>query len=181
MGLAARPFITQLIKENILHDYESDGRIYVYFSFDQMNDYFSAKTILSMFQTEEEIRKYVTENVLGIVEGEVKNWGNGDLFVHVCALYAEKFGKECIDIIRTINDEIDKEDLFRTYIESFEWRNKIYLSVDELIELCNEFSIEPSVLWNAFINNSVKVGHLLNADALCTVLERYSLAKRDYL
>lgn len=181
LGLVARPFITQLIKENILHDYESDGKNYVYFSFDQMNDYFSAKTILSMFQTEEEIRKYVTENVLGIVEGEFKNWGSGDLFAHVCALYAEKFGKECIDIIRIINDEIDKEDLFRTYIESFEWRNKIYLSVSELIELCNEFSIEPSVLWNAFINNSVKVGHLLNADALCTVLEQYPLAKRDYL
>ena len=57
LGLTARPLITQLIRENILHDYESDGKNYVYFSFDQMNDYFSAKTIFSMFGTEEEIRK----------------------------------------------------------------------------------------------------------------------------
>ncbi len=98
LGLVARPFITQLIQENILHDYVADGKNYVYFSFDQMNDYFSAKTILSMFQTEE-IRKYVYKNVLGIVDGEFKNWESEDLFAHVCALYAEKFGKECIDII----------------------------------------------------------------------------------
>lgn len=181
LGLVARPFVTQLIQENILHDYEADGKNYVYFSFDQMNDYFSAKTILSMFQTEEEIRKYIFENVLEIVDGEYKNWGNGDLFVHVCALYSEKFGKECIDIIQSINDESDREVLFRTYIESFEWRSKINLSISELLELCNEYSIEPSILWNAFINNSVKSGHLLNADALHDVLKRYPLAKRDYL
>lgn len=181
LGLAARPFITQLIQENILHDYESDGKNYVYFSFDQMNDYFSAKTILSMFQTEEEIRKYVTENVLGIVEGEIKNWGSRDLFAHICALYAEKFGKECIDIIQSITDESDREDLFRTYIESFEWRRRIYLSISELIELCNEYYIEPSTLWNAFINNSVKSCHLLNADALHNLLIKYPLSQRDYL
>ena len=180
LGLTARPLITQLIRENILHDYESDGKNYVYFSFDQMNDYFSAKTIFSMFGTEEEIRKYVCENVLGIVDGEFKNWGSEDLFAHICALYAEKFEKECIDIIQSINDESDREDLFRIYIESFEWRRKIYLSISELLKLCNEYSIEPSVLWNAFINNSVKHSHLLNADALYDVLRRYPLAKRDY-
>lgn len=181
LGLVARPFITQLIQENILHDYVVDGKNYVYFSFDQMNDYFSAKTILSMFQTEEEIRKYVSKNVLGIVDGEFKNWESEDLFAHVCALYAEKFGKECIDIIQSINDKSDKEDLFRAYIKSFEWRSKIYLSISELLELCNKYSIESSILWNAFINNSVKLRHLLNADALHEVLKRYSLTQRDYL
>ena len=181
LGLVARPFITQLIHENILHDYESDGKNYVYFTFDQMNDYFSAKTILSMLQTKEEIRKYISENVLGIVDGKFKSWGSEDLFAHVCALYAEKFGKECIDIIQSINDKSDRENLFKTYIESFEWRNNIYLTISELLKLCNEYSVEPSILWNVFINSSVKLSHLLNADALHDVLKRYPLAKRDYL
>ena len=181
MGLIARPFITQLIRENILHDYELDGKNYVYFSFDQMNDYFSAKTILSMFHTQEEIRKYISENVLGIVDGECKNWGHEELFVHVCALYAEKFKTECIDIIQSINNELDRENLFRTYIESFDWRSKIYVSILELLKLCNECSIGQSVLWNTFINNSVKLNHLMNADSLHGVLKRYSLPKRDYL
>lgn len=181
LGLAARPFVTQLIRENILHDYELDGKNYVYFSFDQMNDYFSAKTIFSMFHNKEEIRKYVYDNVLGVIDGEFKNRGNEDLFVHICALYAKKFGKECIDIVQSINDESDKEVLFRAYIESFEWRSNIYLSVSGLLKLCDEYSIETSILWNAFINNSVKQSHLLNADALYEVLKRYSLAERDYL
>ena len=47
-------------------------------------------------------------------------------------------------------------DLFRAYIESFEWRSEIYLNISELLELCNRYFIEPAVLWNSFINNSVK-------------------------
>lgn len=181
LGLAPRSFITQLLRENILHDYESGGKTYVYFSFDQMNDYFSAKTILSMLQTEEEIKKYVHEHVLDIANGEVRNWGGKDLFVHVCALYATKFRKECIDIIDVIDDESDRMDLFRAYIESFEWRSEIYLNISELLELCNRYFIEPAVLWNSFINNSVKQNHLLNADNLYKVLKQYSVSKRDYL
>ena len=181
LGLAPRSFITQLLRENILHDYESGGKTYVYFSFDQMNDYFSAKTILSMLQTEEEIKKYVHEHVLDIANGEVRNWGGKDLFVHVCALYATKFRKECIDIIDVIDDESDRMDLFRAYIESFEWRSEIYLNISELLELCNRYFIEPAVLWNSFINNSVKQNHLLNADNLYKVLKQYSVSRRDYL
>ncbi len=181
LGLGARPFITQLIQENILHDYESDGKNYVYFSFDQMNDYFSAKAILDMFQTEEEIRNYISEKVLCIIDGEYKNWENKDLFVHVCALYADKFEKECIDIIQDIKNKFEREDLFSVYIESFEWRRNIHFSISEILKLCNEYSLEPSVLWNVFMNNSVKVNHMLNADGLHGVLKKYSLADRDYL
>lgn len=181
LGLAARSCITQLIQENILQDKEIDGKFYVCFSFDQMNDYFSAKAIFSMFLTEKEIRNYVLENVLGIVNGSLTHWENKDLFAHVCALFAEKFEEECVDIIRLIDNDTDKADLFEAYIESFEWRSKIYLSLSELLELCHEFSIDPATLWNAFINNSVKADHLLNADRLYDVLKEYSIAERDYV
>lgn len=77
--------------------------------------------------------------------------------------------------------EEHREDLFRAYIESFEWRRKIYFSISEVLKLCNEYSVEPSVLWNVFINNSVKSNHMLNADGLHDVLKKYSLANRDYL
>ena len=181
LGLAARSCITQLIQENILQDKEIDGKFYVCFSFDQMNDYFSAKAIFSMFLTEKEIRNYVLENVLGIVNGSLTHWENKDLFAHVCALFAEKFEEECVDIIRLIDNDTDKADLFEAYIESFEWRSKIYLSLSELLELRHEFSIDPATLWNAFINNSVKADHLLNADRLYDVLKEYSIAERDYV
>ena len=76
---------------------------------------------------------------------------------------------------------MDREELFRAYIESFEWRNKICVSVSELLKLCENYSLEYSVLWDQFINNSVKTGHLLNADALHNTLKGYSLANRDYV
>ncbi|MBS5115448.1 MAG: hypothetical protein KHY88_07115 [Erysipelotrichaceae bacterium] len=181
MGLSAIPFVTQLIRENILHDYESNGKYYLYFTYDQMNDYFSAKTILSMFSKENDIRDYLSKNILGIVDGKFKNWDNEGLFVHVCALYAEKYKKECIEIISDIKDETDKKELFRAYLESFEWRGKIYLTIPKLLKLCNEYYVYPSVLWRVFINNSVKQGHLLSADSLHNVLKTYDLARRDYL
>ena len=59
--------------------------------------------IRDRLQTEEEIKKYVHEHVLDIANGEVRNWGGKDLFVHVCALYATKFRKECIDIIDAVS------------------------------------------------------------------------------
>ena len=158
LGLAPRPFITKLIQENILQDYERNGKNYIYFTFDQMNDYFSAKTILSMYQTEEEIRKFICEKVLEIVDGEIQKLGEVPIFfTHVCALYAEKFGKECIDIIQEINNNLDREDLFRVYIESFEWRNKICASVSELRKLCENYSLEYSDLWDQIYNAEVTV------------------------
>ncbi len=180
LGIAARLFISQLIRENILQDYVIDGKNYVFFTYDQMNDYFSAKTILSKYKTGKEIRKFISDKVLGIINGELTNVGKNDLFVHVCALYAEKFGNECIDIINDITDESNKSNLFRSYIESFEWRRNIYLSISEIMKLCDDYCIETDVVWNAFISNSVKQGHILNADSLHNVLKQYSLVERDY-
>lgn len=181
MGLAARPFITKLIRENILQDYELKGKNYVYFTYDQMNDYFSAKAILSEYQTKEEIRKYILENVLDVEAGKLTNTNNEGLFVHVCALYAKKFKEECIDIIAVITDEMDREDLFGAYIKSFEWRDKIYLTISELLKLCDEHNVDPSIIWNVFMLNSLKKEHRLNADSLHDLLMNFSLTKRDYL
>lgn len=181
LNLSARPVIRRLIQENILHGYESDEKEYLYFAYDQMNDYYPAKVIMDVKRTEEELRDYLTKDILGIVNGEMKNWANVDLFVNTCALFAEKFRKECIDIIDSIDDEDDQEFIFRTYLESFEWRIHIYLSLENFLKYCKKYGLDSSVVWNAFITNSVKPNHLLNADALHSVLMRYPLNKRDYL
>ena len=95
----------------------------------------------------------MTSNATFIGLQNYKELMHDELFVHVCALYAETFKRECIDIINAINDESNRANLFKTYIESFEWRSKIYLSISDLLELCNEYFVEPAVLWNAFINS----------------------------
>lgn len=181
LGITARPFISQLIKENILQSYESDGKEYICFAYDQMNDYYPANVIMTQYHTEKEIRECLINNVLGIQDGEIKNWGNEELFVNACALFAAKFHKECIDLLEMIIDESDREYIFKTYIESLEWRTEIYLSLEDIMNYCNKYYIDPSTVWNSFIANSVKPSHLMNADALHSLLKRYPLNKRDYL
>lgn len=141
LNLSARPVIRRLIQENILHGYESDEKEYLYFAYDQMNDYYPAKVIMDVKRTEEELRDYLTKDILGIVNGKMKNWANVDLFVNTCALFAEKFRKECIDIIDSIDDEDDQEFIFRTYLESFEWRIHIYLSLENLLKYCKSMAL----------------------------------------
>lgn len=174
-------FIIQLIKENVLQGYVSESKDYVCFAYDQMNDYYTAKAIMAMCHTEDELKNYVTGNVLGIVSGEMMNWENEALFINVCALYADKFHKECIDIIDLIIDKDDRKSIFKTYLESFEWRNKVYMSIEEFFDYCNKYYMDPNIVWLAFITNSVKANHLLNADALHNALIKYPLNKRDYI
>lgn len=149
LNLPARPVIGRLIQENILHEYERDEKEYLYFAYDQMNDYYPAKTIMDVTRTEEELRYYLRDHILCIVNGEVKNWTNVDLFVNTCALFAERFHNECIDIIDSIDDEDDQEFIFRTYLESFEWREHIYLSLENLLKYCEKYGLDSSVIWNA--------------------------------
>ena len=55
-GLTVATFVRQLIKEHILHDYQSDGVEKYYIAFDQMNDYYCAKAICSKFASKNELK-----------------------------------------------------------------------------------------------------------------------------
>lgn len=100
--LNPRVIIPQLIQENILHSFAYDGGEIIRFSYDQMNDYFTAKAIFSKYTTEEDIREFLINEVLAIKDGEVEKYENVDLFVACCSLYAETYKKECLDIIEVI-------------------------------------------------------------------------------
>lgn len=181
LGLNAIPFINQLMKENILHSYIYDEKERLYFSYDQMNDYFCAKIIIERYDKKDEIKKYLINDVLKIQEGKLVNYGNRDLFINVCALYAEKYQEECIDIIELIENEYDREEIFNSYINSFHWRKNIAFSMDELFGLFNKYSAQVDSVWEIFIANSVKVNNPFNADVLHKILINYRLTNRDYL
>lgn len=181
LGVSSKPFIIQLLHENILYEYTLEGKKYLRFCYDQMNDYYPAKIIVSRYSNEDELRDYICFELLGITDGKMQNYGKESLFINVCALYAEKYHKECIDILKKIEDKEECKYIFNLFIESLGWRKQIYLSISELKKYCNDYEIEPYVFWDAFITNAVKPSHLLNADALHNILMQYSLATRDYL
>ena len=77
-----------------------------YFAYDQMNDYYCAKAIIEMYSNKDNLKKYLSETILEIHDGELNHLGNIDLFVNVCALYAEKYGEECIEDVDELGNEL---------------------------------------------------------------------------
>ncbi len=180
-GLSAVPFIRQLIKEHILHDSVIEDKERLYFAFDQMNDYYCAKAIIEKCQTREDVREYLSKKVLGIENGELGNSWNLDLFVNSCALYAEKYDEECINIIETLESTDDRWQVFSRYIDSFQWRDGRYISTEHFKGLLKKYPCRPEDLWPMLIGNSVKISNPFNADFLHHFLMQYKLNKRDFL
>lgn len=180
-GLTPPPYITCLVKENILRDSTFDNVEKLYFAYDQMNDYYCAKAIMDMCSTKNEVRKYLSEKVLGIENNKLGFSWNIDLFVNTCVLYAEKYGEECIDVIDALTEDEDRWEVFSRYVKSFEWRKTRGISGDAFIALLNKYPCGPDDLWPMLIGNGVKVKHPFNADFLHEFLSRYKLNRRDYL
>ena len=179
--LSPMPYIMQLVKEGLLHDHNFDGEKAYYFAYDQMNDYYCAKAIVNSHCSKEDIRENLKTVVLNIDHGKLNNYGNLDLFVNACALYAAKYREECIDIIGALTDEEDQWQVFKRYIYSFQWRDPKYINKQALLNFLRKYPCEPSDLWQMLIGNSIKVHHPLNADFLHEILSSYKLNRRDYL
>lgn len=179
-GLDPPPFIEHLIQEGILHDFLLLGKSYIGFSFDQMNDFYLAKAVVSMCPSPEMLKAYIVDEILGIIDGKVTNYNKVDLFASICALYAQEYHAECIDVIDQIKSNNEKRELYISFLNSLEWREKVYMSLSDILAYCKEYELPYDVLWKAFITNSVKTSHILNADSLHKVLMNYSLAERDY-
>ena len=180
-GLTPAPYIRCLIKENILHDSAFEDVEKYYFAYDQMNDYYCAKAIMDMCSTQEDVRAYLSEKVLGIENNTLGFSWNIDLFVNTCVLYAEKYKEECIDIIDTLTGDDDRWEVFSRYVKSFEWRNSKGITGDTVLELLRKYPCGPEDLWPMLIGNSVKVSHPFNADFLHEFLSSYEMNRRDHL
>ena len=179
--IACAPFISQLKNEKILYELPYSEE-HFFFAYDYMNDYFCAKAVIDKEQTKDEIKAYIVEKVLKIQDGKINSFGNNEIFVNVCMLYAEKFGEECIEVIDVLDDKYnEKEELFASFVNSFQWRKRETISTQEFVRLINKYHAYPEDIWTMLISNSMKVNHPLNADFLHNLLSKYQLSKRDLL
>ena len=180
-GFKARPYITKMIQEGILHSGIYENEETLHFAYDQMNDIFCARAAVKKYRGKETIKKYLKEEILKPDEfGQIK-YGNNSLFASICAVYAEKYSEECIDILESVQSEDNKRVLFRNYIDSLQWRNRVYITVEEFVKLCIKYKIDRDEVLSVFINNSIKEIHPLNAEGLHRWLMCYSLPERDYI
>lgn len=178
--VSAVEFINLLNQEQIIYNFsQKDNTQYFYFAYDRMNDYYCASAIFRKYPTKNEVREYLCEKILGLHNGRLKHYENVDLFINACALYAEKYHEECIDIVDSLIDEEDKQEIFSRYISSFQWRKRDSIPAEFLDLIQNCYSYD--VIWEMLISNSLKISHPLNANYLHDLLFKLELNKRDYL
>lgn len=178
--LPLRPFMSLLAKENLVHTNLIAGNERYFFAYDQMNDYFFARSLFSHDMSDMSIRKTLYEDILQVNDNNIVNLSNSDVFVICCAIYAQKFGKECIDLIDELPEGFEKGYIVKSYIRSFIWRNKEYISSNVFLAVAQKYKVSREDFWNVLVGNSIKHNHLLNSDFLHTLLMSFRLSERDY-
>lgn len=173
-------FVKQLVKENLLHcfcDEDSEEEFY-YFAYDQMNDYYFAQYIVNSFSDERGVYEYIRDELLKIENGTMERPWNVNVFINVCALFVERFDRECIDIINELESQSAKEYVLSLYITSFQWRKAKYIPKDRISYFLDKRMCLPNV-WDTLIVNSLKVFNPINADFLHKTLLPLPLNIRD--
>lgn len=178
--LPLRPFMSLLAKENLVHTNLIAGNERYFFAYDQMNDYFFARSLFSHDMSDMSIRKTLYEDILQVNDNNIVNLSNSDVFVICCAIYAQKFGKECIDLIDELPEGFEKGYIVKSYIRSFIWRDKEYISSNVFLAVAQKYKVSREDFWNVLVGNSIKHNHPLNSDFLHTLLMSFRLSVRDY-
>lgn len=178
--LPLRPFMSLLAKENLVHTNLIAGNERYFFAYDQMNDYFFERSLFSHDMSDMSIRKTLYEDILQVNDNNIVNLSNSDVFVICCAIYAQKFGKECIDLIDELPEGFEKGYIVKSYIRSFIWRNKEYISSNVFLAVAQKYKVSREDFWNVLVGNSIKHNHPLNSDFLHTLLMSFRLSERDY-
>lgn len=178
--LPLRPFMSLLAKENLVHTNLIAGNERYFFAYDQMNDYFFARSLFSHDMSDMSIRKTLYEDILQVNDNNIVNLSNSDVFVICCAIYAQKFGKECIDLIDELPEGFEKGYIVKSYIRSFIWKDKEYISSNVFLAVAQKYKVSREDFWNVLVGNSIKHNHPLNSDFLHTLLMSFRLSERDY-
>lgn len=178
--LPLRPFMSLLAKENLVHTNLIAGNERYFFAYDQMNDYFFARSLFSHDMSDMSIRKTLYEDILQVNDNNIVNLSNSDVFVICCAIYAQKFGKECIDLMDELPEGFEKGYIVKSYIRSFIWRDKEYISSNVFLAVAQKYKVSREDFWNVLVGNSIKHNHPLNSDFLHTLLMSFRLSERDY-
>lgn len=175
-------FISSLEHSGLLISSVFDDEEIYHLGYNLLEDFVCAKTLVKNSSSSDLLLHYFSEDLLKIENGEITKQINIDIFIVACALFAEKYGEECIDsIIDRVTNEYDKEELIQKYIDSFLWRNSSYINFEKFLSFIRKNSVSTDSVFKVFIENSTKENHPLNADALHKILFDKTLSVRDYI
>lgn len=175
------PYLSSLTKSGILLSFMSDGQEMYRFGYNLLEDFIYAKSIIERFSSAEDCITFLKEELLKIGVGSRINFQYIDAFVVTTSLFYEKFSKECIDIVDEISDEHIRKRILSEYVKSFSWRPSILIDQSYFRKFINENMIDPTIVFNVLIENSMKEYNPLNAGFLHDILYHKELNERDYL
>lgn len=183
-GLAPKPFLNAITQEGVITLYpplhNTDDAQYLYgFTYDNMKDYFLAKSLMTV-SSKEEARSRIRNEILRIDNGVVINTWASNLFANACVLYSKEFHEECIDIIDDIRVP-DNESIIKTFFMTFKWRDKETVDVDIFWNLLEKYQVPYETVFDILVHNSLKLDHPLNAEYLHSILSGLSLSDRDQI
>ena len=148
-----------------------------------LEEFVYAKTIVRKYNSKEELSNYLRDELLKVENGKITKFENQDVFIVCCALFAEKYNEECINIIDELEDESQKREIAERYVESFSWRKPYAITSESFRKFLflNQHNIEFETVWRVLIENSTKSSSVLNADFLHSILFDKPINLRDYI
>ena len=183
-GLSNRkiPYIASLQKSGLLIGAVYDEEETYYLGYNLLEDFVCARAIVKSHKIADDFISYLSNVLLNINDGKIRNRHNIDIFIIACGLYAEKNRKELFeDIANNVTNQFDIDDITNRYLESFMWRTAISVSIDEFASFLSKYPVDTETLFGVLIENSTKEHHPLNAHYLHQLLFDKELAVRDYL
>lgn len=181
-GLNKVPFVASLKHSGLLTSFANDSDEFFSLGYNLLEDFVCAKLIIKQYSNESQLAEYIKSDLLKIVDGEIKNYHNIDIFIIACGLFAERYHKECFGEIETlISDEYEKSNLIDRYLTSFLWRKNSSVNADSFLDFLSHHPVKPDTLFRVLIENSTKENHPLNAYFMHDLLVNMPLAKRDAL
>lgn len=168
---------TNLLSTQLWHDEE-----FYSFTYQKMDDMLCAKHLLKKLAQKDAIIEYVVSNLLEIKDGAINNNSNTDIAVEICSLFASRNGEEIFDeVAGHLSDSYDRSSFAELYFRAFSKRTGKNLSQEYVLAFLKIYTPRPNVVFEVFIENSIKENHPLNADTLHKLLLKWPIAHRDYM
>lgn len=183
-----------LIEESVLfrsmsRNYNTDDdQEIVYFAFERLGDYHTAKQLFAGYKTAQEVLSHgAKENVLGKLAAE-GIWRNRGLMEAMAVLLPEKFELEIVELYHWVFDEKNERlDNFHDWlnqwmVDSMKWRDIASIDADKIrrwILDSGHFDMDMGN-WFYFLMEVTSVkGHPFNSDRFHHIMKRESMALRD--
>ncbi len=171
--------ISALSRSIILNESILEGGENYFFGYNLLEDYIKAQAVMDLISEKEELKLFLIEQLLKIINGKIENRHHIDVFIFVCCFYFEKFSEDCIDIIKYIKDENDQRDLANRYIKSFTWRPSNTNNLELFEKISTNYPIQDNNTLMVLVENSTKENNPLNINFLHKFLFDKKLNERD--